>query len=222
MRSKLFRAFSQKIWQKDIVSEYGRAKVVTATNVFAHMAPLGEVMRGIKALLDHNGVFVTESHYLLDVLQKQQYDTIYHEHIRTYSLKSLMTLFNFYDMEVFDVRRADRYGGNIRAYVANKSTRTISKNVLDLVDLEKKSGLGDSFIYENFRNRAFQTRDELMELAYRAKVFWSELRRKFLPWSLFNVIEFLWHEHWLNALSGRTTDVLKIEYVSTRHAHTNC
>jgi hypothetical protein len=163
------KSFFTESLVNDIVSEYGKAKVVTTTNVFAHMAPLGEVMRGIKALLDTDGVFVTESHYLLDVLQKQQYDTIYHEHIRTYSLKSLVTLFEYYDMEVFDVKRADRYGGNIRAYVCNKSTRPISRNVIGLLTLEKESGLEDSQIYNSFRDRAFQTRDELMELAYRAK-----------------------------------------------------
>ena len=96
---------------QQIRSDYGSAKVITTTNVFAHMAPLGEVMRGISALLDKDGIFITESHYLLDVLKGAQYDTIYHEHIRTYSLKSLIKLFEFYKMEVFHVERADRYGG---------------------------------------------------------------------------------------------------------------
>ena len=68
---------------REIVAEYGRAKVITTTNVFAHMGPLGEVMRGISALMADDGVFITESHYLLDVLKKNQFDTIYHEHIRT-------------------------------------------------------------------------------------------------------------------------------------------
>ncbi len=82
---------------KEIAKDYGSAKVITTTNVFAHMAPLGEVMRGILHLLAPDGVFITESHYLLDVLEKAQYDTIYHEHIRTYSLKSLVTLFEAYE-----------------------------------------------------------------------------------------------------------------------------
>ena len=103
---------------KDIVADYGRAKIVTMTNVFAHMAPLGEIMRGLTSLLDKNGIFITESQYLLDVLESNQFDGIYHEHVRTYSFKSLVTLFAYYDMEVFDVQRASRYGGNIRAYVA--------------------------------------------------------------------------------------------------------
>src|SRR5439155_3473412 len=66
-----------------IVAQHGRAKIVTMTNVFAHMAGLGEVMRGLSALLAPNGIFITESQYLRDVLESNQFDGIYHEHIRT-------------------------------------------------------------------------------------------------------------------------------------------
>src|SRR3989344_1680552 len=121
------QSFFTEVVAKDIVKEYGHAKVATMTNVFAHMAPLGEVMRGLVALLSRDGVFITESQYLLDVLEKNQFDGIYHEHIRTYSLKSLVTLFPYYGMEDFDVERGDRYGGNIRAYIARKGVRPISK-----------------------------------------------------------------------------------------------
>ena len=148
------QSFFTDFWRGgDIVRDYGNAKVITATNVFAHMAPLGEVVRGIRALLDDDGVFVTESHYLLDVIEKGQFDTVYHEHIRTYSLKSLVTLFSYYGMEVFDVRRADRYGGNIRAYVARKGTRPIASAVPALLALEVERGLFDPKTYVRFRSR---------------------------------------------------------------------
>ena len=103
------QSFFTEALAKEIRSDHGAAKVVTATNVFAHMAPLGEVIRGIDALLDADGIFVTESHYLLDAIRSTQYDTIYHEHIRTYSLKSLVTLFDFHNNVVVDVQRPDRY-----------------------------------------------------------------------------------------------------------------
>lgn len=120
--------YTKQVFFNDIEADiirlgFGPASIITATNVFAHMADLGEVMRGIQALLAPDGVFITESHYLLDVLEKNQFDTIYHEHIRTYSLRSLCKLFEQYGMEVFDVERAERYGGNIRAYVARVGAR---------------------------------------------------------------------------------------------------
>jgi C-methyltransferase C-terminal domain/Putative zinc binding domain/Methyltransferase domain len=152
---------------RDVVRDYGRAKIVTMTNVFAHMAPLGEVMRGLLQLLDSDGVFVTESHYLLDVLEKNQFDTIYHEHIRTYSLKSLLLLFSFYGMEVFDVERAERYGGNIRVYAARKGMHPVSAAVGQLRALEDRVGLHTQEAWRRFRTRVLDNRDKFMEFVYR-------------------------------------------------------
>lgn len=154
---------------KRMARDYGKAKVMTATNVFAHMATLGEVVRGICQLLDDDGVFITESHYLLDVIEKNQFDTVYHEHIRTYSLRALVTLFGYYGMEVFHVQRADRYGGNIRAYVARKGVRPVGAAVRDLLKLEVQRGLFDPATYVAFRSRVNEARDRMMELAYQAK-----------------------------------------------------
>jgi hypothetical protein len=154
---------------KNIVRDYGHAKVATMTNVFAHMAPLGEVMRGLAELLDKDGIFVTESQYLLDVLERNQFEGIYHEHIRTYSLKSLVTLFPYYGMEVFDVERPSRYGGNIRAYVARKGIQPISQNVANLLAEEERAGLFKPETWEAWRNRVMENRIKFMELAYDAK-----------------------------------------------------
>ena len=153
----------------DIVRDYGRAQVITMTNVFAHMASLGEVMRGLVQLLDGDGVFVTESHYLLDVLEKNQFDTVYHEHIRTYSLKSLLRLFSDYGMEVFDVERAERYGGNIRAYVARKGLYPVSAAVGELRELEDRVGLHTQEAWNQFRRRVLDNRDRFMEFMYQAR-----------------------------------------------------
>ncbi|MDF2970213.1 MAG: methyltransferase [Microvirga sp.] len=154
---------------REIAKDCGKAKVVTATNVFAHMASLGEVVRGIAQLLDDDGVFITESHYLLDVIEKNQFDTVYHEHIRTYSLKSLVTLFSYYGMEIFHVRRADRYGGNIRAYVARRGSRSVESSVGELLNLEVRSGLFEPATYVAFRQRVMENREQLMMLAYEAR-----------------------------------------------------
>jgi hypothetical protein len=154
---------------RDIVRDYGRARVITMTNVFAHMASLGDVMRGLVQLLDSDGVFVTESHYLLDVLEKNQFDTIYHEHIRTYSLKSLLRLFSDYGMEVFDVERAERYGGNIRAYVARKGLHPVSAAVGELRALEDRVGLHTREVWNQFRGRVLDNRDRFMEFVHQAR-----------------------------------------------------
>jgi len=163
------QSFFTEAVAKDIVKEYGHAKIATMTNVFAHMAPLGEVMRGLSQLLDKDGVFITESQYLLDVLESNQFDGIYHEHIRTYSLKSLVTLFPYYGMEVFDIQRASRYGGNIRAYVARKGVHPINSRVSELLALEEQKGLFKPETWATWRQRVDNNRTQFMELAYKAK-----------------------------------------------------
>lgn len=163
------QSFFTEALAKDIVKDYGRAKIITMTNVFAHMAPLGEVMRGLTQLLDKDGVFITESQYLLDVLESNQFEGIYHEHIRTYSLKSLVTLFPYYGMEVFDVQRAFRYGGNIRAYATRKGVRQIDPEVGELLGLEEKVGLYKPETWAKWRQRVSENRNRFMALAYEAK-----------------------------------------------------
>ncbi|PIQ69048.1 MAG: methyltransferase [Candidatus Taylorbacteria bacterium CG11_big_fil_rev_8_21_14_0_20_46_11] len=168
-RIETIQSFFTEALAKEIVKDYGHAKIATMTNVFAHMAPLGEVMRGLSALLDKDGVFITESQYLLDVLEKNQFDGIYHEHIRTYSFKSLVALFPYYGMEVFDVERGDRYGGNIRAYAARKGTRNISKNVGELLAHEDKVGLHKPETWIKWKKRVEKNRLQCMDFLYDAK-----------------------------------------------------
>ena len=161
------QAFFDKSVGRDIARE-GRAKLVTMTNAFAHMGLLGEVMRGLVQLLDDDGVFVTESHYLMDVLDKHQFDTIYHEHIRTYSLKALCTLFRQYGLEVFDVERGDRYGGNIRACVARAGVYPVAPVVAALLALEERVGLHRPQTWQAWRGRVEANRDRFMQWLYKA------------------------------------------------------
>lgn len=154
---------------RQIVQAHGPADFVTMTNVFAHMADLGEVMRGICALMKRDGVFITESHYLLDVLEKNQFDTIYHEHIRTYSLKALVNLFGQYGMEVFDLQRAERYGGNIRAYVARKGAFPVERRVAETLAHEDAIGLHTPEAWLLFSQRVQRNRDRTMEFLHQAK-----------------------------------------------------
>lgn len=150
-----------------VAREIGKAHIVTMTNVFAHMADLGEVMRGVSALLRRDGVLVIENHYLLDILDGNQFDTIYHEHVRTYTLKSLMCLFEQYGMEVFDVERVPRYGGNIRVFVGWTGLRPVSAHVGELLAVEESRGLGLADVWERFRSGVYAARDSLVSFLHR-------------------------------------------------------
>jgi len=152
-----------------IKKKYGKASIVVTTNTFAHMQTIGEFIMGAYNLLKEDGVFVNETHYLLDVIRGGQFDTVYHEHLRTYSLNSLICLFKPYDFTVTDVERGDRYGGNIRVHVTKGRRRDVSKEVKDLLKLEKDSGLGNLETYTEFSKRVKKARLEFMDFFIKTK-----------------------------------------------------
>lgn len=137
--------------------------------MFAHMSTIGEVISGIERLLKPDGTFVLECHYLLDVIQGGQFDTIYHEHLRTYSLKSLIKLFSYYDFTVTDVERASRYGGNIRLHVTKGKNKKISDNITTLLEFEENFGLYQLETYTNFATRVKKAKQDFMNFVLKIK-----------------------------------------------------
>ena len=77
-------------------------------------------MKNILRVLKTDGVFITESHYLVSLIKELQYDTIYHEHLRYYSLLSLKYLFDKYNLSIFHAKKITTHGGSIRVYVVGK------------------------------------------------------------------------------------------------------
>lgn len=152
-----------------VVQSHGHASVIAATNVFAHIASLGSIIRGVSTLLHEGGVFVTESHYLLDLLATVQYDSIYHEHLRYYSLKSLIALFDQYDFTVTDVERIDNYGGSIRVFAVKGKGHQVSPAIADLLTQEEQAGLYDLDVYHAFAEKTLKARRDLLELVVSAR-----------------------------------------------------
>lgn len=149
---------------KSVKEKYGQAKLITAANVFAHIGNIDQVIEGILELLAPDGVFVNESHYLLDLVKTLQYDTIYHEHLRHYSLESLAYLFACHGLEIFHTKRIPSHGGSIRVYAARKGQRPALDSVATLRKEEAEAGLTDGSALVDFRNRVVESKLELMSL----------------------------------------------------------
>jgi hypothetical protein len=157
------QAFFSEALGEELRQTYGAAKVVTATNMFAHVQNLGDLMRGVSHLLEDEGVLVTESHYLLDLLRDIQYDSIYHEHLKFYSLRPLIALFETYGFTLADVDRIPNYGGSIRVY-AVKGEAAVSQRVHDLLDEEERAGLYALDAFRRFGDAARESRRQLRAL----------------------------------------------------------
>ncbi|MEJ2377536.1 MAG: class I SAM-dependent methyltransferase [Pseudolabrys sp.] len=123
---------------RDVVNEHGPASVVTAANCFAHMEDVHAIVDGIKAMLKEDGVFISESHYLIPLLDTLQYDTVYHEHLRYYSLASLKYLLEMHDLEVFHARPIPSHGGSIRVYATRRGSHAVNDSVGEMLEAEPR------------------------------------------------------------------------------------
>ena len=107
-------SFFTKDAARKAVKKYGKARIVTAANVFAHIENPSAVVKSIVSMLDKDGIFISESHYWVALLETLQYDTIYHEHLRYYSLTALKYLLEMHGLEVIRAKRIPTHGGSIR------------------------------------------------------------------------------------------------------------
>jgi len=150
---------------KEIIKKYQKAEVITGTNIFAHINKLNSFMEGVKVLLDEkNGLFVTESHYAVNIIDELQYDSIYHEHLRFYLLKPLDILMKMYGFKIIDAVRIPNYGGSIRVIASLNSKIKSSKNVKKIFNLEKSKGFYNSRKYKKFSNDIVKNKNKLIKL----------------------------------------------------------
>ena len=101
------------------VARHGHPDIITFTNVFAHIEDLPGLLAALGILRSLDTIIVIENHYLGSVLEKKQFDTFYHEHLRTYSFRSFQQIAKNMDMFIKSVEFPARYGGNIRVMLAS-------------------------------------------------------------------------------------------------------
>ena len=132
-----------------ILESYGKAKIITGTNVFAHVDDINGFIMCVQRLLHPDGMFVIEVPYLPDMLDKLEFDTIYHEHLSYFSLSALTTLFTNHGMSIVNVERLTVHGGSIRVYISPIGEQRCHY-LEELLDQETKIGIPYIDIYEKF------------------------------------------------------------------------
>lgn len=150
---------------KNVIKKYGKAKVITATNVFAHIEDVNSVVKNILTLLSTNGVFISESHYVMPLLKNLQYDTMYHEHLRYYSLHSLKYLLEQHGLEVFHAKEIPTHGGSIRVYASRKGKYPIKDSVAQILKEEEKL-ISDKKLFATFRDRVISSKLKLYSILH--------------------------------------------------------
>ena len=149
-------------------AEKGLAKIITATNVFAHIEDIHTVVDNILSLLADDGVFISESHYIHSLIETLQYDTIYHEHLRYYSLHSLKYLLEMHGLTVFHAKRIPTHGGSIRVYAARPGQYAAQPSVAAMLAKEDSFNLNTESLAQ-FKKRVVISKMNLYGLILKIK-----------------------------------------------------
>ena len=141
----IFHEYLSKKLVKHIVENHNKPDIITFTNVFAHIENLKELLQSVKTLVKSNTIVVIENHYLGSVLEKNQFDTFYHEHPRTYSYNSFLNIAFNLNLELLNVEFPSRYGGNIRVIMGKNVSIS---NKIDDLEKEKLTKTEENFYHK--------------------------------------------------------------------------
>lgn len=155
--------FFTPIIARAIRARMGPAQVITATNMFAHTDGTAGVLAGVRELLDPHGVFIVEAAYLVDFLESRLFDTVYHEHVAYYSVRSLRELVSRAGFDVVDVQRVASHGGSIRAAIAADG-RVPARAVAQAIEDEQRRGLDREKTYHDFARQVEENKIKLAAL----------------------------------------------------------
>jgi hypothetical protein len=150
---------------RNIRDTYGEARLILGRHVFAHIDDVTDILEGARELLSPEGVFAIEVPYALDMLDKVEFDTIYHEHLSYFLVGTLRTLFERQGMRVLDVERLNVHGGSIMVFVGlADSPWPVSERITELLAIEESRGLKDDEAYQTFVDGVNRIRRELPEV----------------------------------------------------------
>lgn len=163
----LVEFFDQDLAQR-LAAQGEFADIVHAHNVFAHVPDPNKFVGGIKKVLKPDGIAVIEAPYVRDLINKLEFDTIYHEHFSYYSASSVESLCRRHDLMICDVELVPIHGGSLRLFVAHAGA-DVSPRVTELLAKEKSEGLLTFDYYRDFAERVAQLKQQLLALLQRLK-----------------------------------------------------
>lgn len=153
----------------DLVRERGKADLIVANNVLAHVPEINDIARGIKSMLHEGGVFTGEFPHLLKLVSENQFDTIYHEHFSYFSFFTISRIFAENGLRIFDVEELPTHGGSLRIYADHGSQYELSPRVAALTAKEKKAGIDTLAFYAGFQESTDRIKNRFLAFLLDAK-----------------------------------------------------
>jgi len=166
------REFFGQSMAAQLVAEGRQVDLILGNNVYAHVPDINDFTAGLKTVLKRSGTITLEFPHLLNLIQLNQFDTVYHEHYSYLSLYTVQHIFAVAGLMVYDVEQLPTHGGSLRIYGCHADAgRTVGENVRTVLDAEVSAGLRDLATYQAFQERADRVKNDLL-------VFLIEQNRK--------------------------------------------
>ena len=160
----LVRFFGAQL-ARELVAEGRSADLVLGNNVLAQVPDLNDFVEGLRIVMKPTGVLTLEFPHLLQLMERNEFDTIYHEHFSYFSMLTTVRIMEAHELKVFDVEELPTHGGSLRVYACRSedTTHSTQPSVGNLIQREMHAGLGSARGYENFARQVKQTKLELVE-----------------------------------------------------------
>lgn len=147
-----------------LAASRGKADLIVANNVLAHVPDLNDFVAGLAAALSPDGTITVEFPHLMELVSHRQFDTVYHEHFSYFSLGTVQAVFAAHGLKVWDVERLSTHGGSLRVWAAHQpSARQETAAVVALLDDERKAGMRTLAYYQGFQGKADAVKNALLE-----------------------------------------------------------
>ena len=171
---KVINDFFSLSLAKKLAKKLDKIDLIVANNVIAHIPDLNNFVQGLSLLINkYQSIATLEFQYLKNLIEKNQFDTIYHEHYFYYSLLSINNVLTHHNLKIIDVEKLETHGGSLRLYVAPKNKKIRSefdiKNFIKVQKNEKINKIGTLDYYKKFQFKTDQSKKKFIEFLKRNK-----------------------------------------------------
>ncbi len=152
-----------------LVAQNRKSDLILANNVFAHVPDINGFVEALRLLLKPNGTAILEFPYLLDLLEKTEFDTIYHEHVYYFSVTALEPLFRRHNLAIVRGEKLSIHGGSLRLFIQHEGRAQREDSVAWHLKSAAEAGIASMCAYEGFSRKIAKIKEDLGSLVSRLR-----------------------------------------------------
>ena len=167
---KVLQKFFGETTALEIQSNYGYSDLIIGNNVYAHVPDINDFTKGLKILLNKNGTINLEFPHIVNLIKKNQWDTIYHEHYSYFSVLTLESIFKYHGLKIYKIQKITTHGGSLRIFACHsESNKKIDNSVMEILEYEKKINLDSLLGYSSIQKKADKNVKDVLDFLIEKK-----------------------------------------------------